>query len=175
MILRCTKKLLEVIRAGPVTDPAPDADDWYANLLWLNRRKCLLVTHAGTLFSVFEPDVRAARLRDTQRLVTGLIERELQREGLPPDTFGNLRGHDLVLAKTADRSVLGCMNDMAFLCEAALTDSGGLAHCDPGELNQALHRNINTPRGYCPPVELAAERVERRDGSTGDPHAAQPV
>lgn len=109
--------------------------------------------------------MRAARLRDTHRLVTGLIERELRREGLPPGTFGNLRGHDLVLAKTADRSVLGCMNDMAFLCEVAITDSGGLAHCDPGELNQALHRNINSPRGYRPPVELAAERFERNDGS----------
>jgi hypothetical protein len=165
VILRCTKKLLEVLRAGRVAEPAPDVGDWYASLLWFDRRKCLLVTRAGTLFSVFEPGVRAARLRDTHRLITGLIERELRREGLPPGTFGNLRGHDLVLAKTADRSVLGCMNDMAFLCEVAITGSGGLAHCDPGELNQALHRNINSPRGYRPPVELATEWVQRRDGS----------
>jgi hypothetical protein len=136
---------------------------WCANLLWFDRRKCLLLTHAGTLFSVFEPDVRAARLRDTHSLLTGLIERELRREGLPPGTFGNLRGQDLVLARTADRSVLGCMNDMAFLCEVAVTDSGGLAQCDPSELNRALHRNINRPCGYRAPVELAAERVQRRD------------
>jgi len=55
------------------------------------------------------------------------------------------------------------MNDMAFLCEVAITDSGGPTQSDPGELNQALHRNINRPRGYRPPVELAAERFERRD------------
>jgi len=59
---------------------------------------------------------------------TGLAERELRREGLPPATFGNLRSQELILAKTADRSVLGCMNDMAFLGEVAISDAGGLAH-----------------------------------------------
>jgi len=65
------------------------------------------------------------------------------------------------LAKTADRSVLGCMNDMAFVCAVAIGDAGGLAHVDLGELNQALHRNINSSRGCRPPVELAAQQFER--------------
>jgi hypothetical protein len=113
------------------------------------------------LFSVFEADVRAADLRATQGLVAGLVERELRREGLPPATFGSLRSQELTLAKTADRSVLGCMRDMAFLCEVAVGNVGGLARCDLGELNQALHRNINSSRSYRPPVELAAQWLER--------------
>ena len=78
MILRCTKKLVTVIGL-PVTDPAPvpDGEDWYANLLWFDRRKCLLLTHSATLFTIFEPEVTAAGLRVTDRLVTRLIEREL--------------------------------------------------------------------------------------------------
>jgi hypothetical protein len=40
--------------------------------------------------------------------------------------------------RVADRSVLGCVNDMAFLCEVATSDAGGLAHFDLGELNHAL-------------------------------------
>ncbi|MFN2615181.1 MAG: hypothetical protein ABR552_10255 [Actinomycetota bacterium] len=31
---------------------------WYANLLWFDRRKCLLLTLAPTLFSVSVADVR---------------------------------------------------------------------------------------------------------------------
>jgi Domain of unknown function (DUF6933) len=168
VILRCTKKLLAILGAGRAAEPGPtqDAEDWYANLLWSGRRKCLLLTHAATLFSVFEADARAVGLRATRRLVTGLVERELRREGLPPATFGNLRSQELILAKTADRSVLGCMNDMAFLCEVAISDAGGLAHIDLGELNHALHRNINSSRGYRPPVELAAQQLERGQ-STG--------
>ena len=50
VILRCTKKLLGVMRL-PLADPAPEPDpeDWYANLLWFDRRKCLLLTHSATL------------------------------------------------------------------------------------------------------------------------------
>ena len=84
MILRCTRKLLVVI-GSPVADPAParDPEDWYANLLWFDRRKCLLLTHVATLFTIFEADVTASSLRPTHQLVTGLIGRELRREDLP--------------------------------------------------------------------------------------------
>src|SRR5437762_11466792 len=117
VILRCTKKLLAVLGAGRVAEPGPvpDAGDWYASLLWFDRRKCLLLTHSATLFSIFEADVRASDLRATRHLVARLIERELRRENLPPTTF-NPGLEEVILAKTADRSVLGCMNDMAFLC-----------------------------------------------------------
>jgi hypothetical protein len=167
VVLRCTKKLLAVLGAGRAAEPgpAPDAGDWYANLLWFDRRKCLLLTHAATLFSIFEADVRAVDLRATRRLVTELVERELRREGLPTATFGDLGSQELILAKTADRSVLGCMNDMAFVCAVAIGDAGGLAHVDLGELNQALHRNINSSRGCRPPVELAAQQFERGPSS----------
>jgi hypothetical protein len=108
VILRCTRKLLRLLGTEPATGsgPVPAAEDWYGNLLWFDRRKCLLLTHAATLFSVFEADVRAADLRDTHRLVTGLIARELAREGLPPATFGPLDRQELIVAKTADRSIL---------------------------------------------------------------------
>jgi len=65
MIVRCTAKLRALLGrqaqlpGGPVSSPS----DFYANLLHIERRRCLLVTHAATLFSVFCPDVRAAQLR----------------------------------------------------------------------------------------------------------------
>jgi hypothetical protein len=66
VILRCTRKLLAII--GPAAIelvPAPGPEDWYANQLWFDRRKCLLLTHSATLFSIFEADVRASDLRAT--------------------------------------------------------------------------------------------------------------
>jgi hypothetical protein len=162
VILRCTKKLLTVIRPHQLIDCTPDGEDWYANLLWLSGRKCLLLTHVATLFTIFESDVRAPELRDPGRLVTGLISRELLREQLPADTFGSTDPASIIIAKTADRSVLGCMNDMAFMCEAVTTRSGGLAAIDVAHLNQTLRRNINSARGYQPPIELTAERLDLR-------------
>jgi hypothetical protein len=161
VILRCTRKLLAVLKTGtcPGPQPEPGAEDWCANLLWLDRRKCLLLTHSGTLFSIFEPDLRAAELRDTFNLVTRLIGRELGAENLPATTFGVLGSQELIVARTADRSVLGCMNDMALLCGYAVMDSGGLQNVDSVELNRSLHRNINSARGYQRPLDLAGRRA----------------
>ncbi len=101
-------------------------------------------------------------MRATRQLVTGLIGRELRREGLPAGTFGDLE-QEVLPAKTADRSVLGGMNDMAFRCEHAIAHAGGLAgglaRTDLAELNRSLRRNINSARSYCPPIELAARRL----------------
>ena len=49
--------------AVTLTELPPNDDDWYVNLLWLDRQKCLLLTHAGTLFSVLVAGVRKADLR----------------------------------------------------------------------------------------------------------------
>lgn len=57
------------------------------------------------------------------RLVTEPVDRELRRENLPPATFGHLCSQELILAKTADRSVLGGMNYTGFLCEVAISDA----------------------------------------------------
>jgi hypothetical protein len=147
VILRCTNKLLAVI-GSPLADPAPAPhdEDWYANLLWFDRRKCLLATHTGTLYTIFEADVTASGLRATRQLMTGLISPELRHEDLPSATFGVLGQQELLLAKPADRSILGCMNDMAFLCQHAIAGSGGLARTDLADLNRSLRRNINSAR-----------------------------
>ncbi len=159
MILRCTKKLLSVIGPVPVTEPKPDAEDWYANLLWFDRRKCLLLTHVGTLFTILEAYVSVSDLRSTGSLIAAIIKRELLSEGLPPDAFGSGL-EEVVYAKTADRSVLGCMNDMAYMCEVAIADSGSLRHTDLVALNRSLRRNINSARDYERPIDLTLGRLE---------------
>jgi len=159
VVLRCTKKLLDILRLPEVSALEPCDEDFYANLLVLDHRKCLLLTHAATLFSVFEPDVRVGQLRSTCELVSTLVERELREEQLPPETFGDMTREELVIAKTADRSVLGCMNDMAILAEVAVGQSGGLASLDNRALNRRLRRNINSARGHRRPIDLIRERL----------------
>jgi hypothetical protein len=161
VILRCTKKLLDVIRPEQLAMQEPDGNDWYGNLLVLGRRKCLLLTHADTLFTIFEPDVRAPELRSTHDLVAGLIERELLAEELPIHVLGDLEAEKLPIAKTADRSVLGCMNDMAYLCADAVARAGSPASADVSSLNRHLRRNINSARDYQRPIDLVLERIAR--------------
>jgi hypothetical protein len=51
------------------------------------------------------------------------------------------------------------MNDMAFLCETAITDCGGLRRTDLAAPNQSLRRNINSTRSYQRPIDLTIERL----------------
>jgi hypothetical protein len=59
-----------------------------------------------------------------------------------------------LISKTADRSVLGCMADMAFVCNEAVARAGGLASTDIGPLNHFLHRNFDSARDYQQPIDL---------------------
>jgi hypothetical protein len=63
---------------------------------------------------------------------------------------------ELIVAKTADRSTLGCVNSMAVMYEDVIDRSGGMQHADLADLNHALRRNTNGARGYQRPVDLTA-------------------
>jgi hypothetical protein len=149
-------------RAVTLTELPPADDDWYANLLWLDRQKCLLLTHAGTLFSVFRAGVRKADLRPIGAYVVKAVEAELRSESLPRDTFAQLNPDTVRLAKTASRSTLGFMNEMAVHLRYGVADAGGLSHCDISALNRGLRRTLHNRGGYAYPIELVAQRLAAR-------------
>jgi len=112
-MLRCTAKVLALLGVSELALGEACATDWYAHLVWIDRRKCLLVTHVGTLFSVFMPNVTAAGLRPIGPPVVSAIQAALQAEHLPVDTLGDLDPQQVAVAKTADRRILGTINDLA--------------------------------------------------------------
>jgi hypothetical protein len=85
VVLRCTVRLLDLLGKRDVTlvDDVPSDEDWYANLLWIDRRKCLLLTHSGTLFPLFAADVRKGDLRFLGPLVVDLVQTALGQEQFP--------------------------------------------------------------------------------------------
>lgn len=185
VLLRPTAKLLKALGkpwSGQLVEAPASSDDWYGNLLWIEGRKCILLTHAGTLFTIFVPEVPVADLRPPGRFMVNAICDALARADLPLTTFGSFNADDVQLAKTADRAVLGCMNDMAFTAEHVVLSYGGLATTNFGEIDRLLWNNINSTTGYTSPLaavrELAARAGGHADGSpTSDwqpPHRAMP-
>ena len=164
MVLRGTKKFLDLVgaRSEVLVNADPADDDWYANLLWLDRRKCLLLAHAGTLFPVFVADVHKADLMPLGPVVVRLINQQLASETLPEDSLGKLDSSSVQLARTASRSVLGYMNETATYCSYAIADYGGLERCDIAALNRELRRELHMsrrPPGYFVPIDEVIKRV----------------
>jgi len=54
--------MAKLLSAQTLDNPPADDGDWYINLVSLEWRKCLLITPAGPLFTVFAADVRKADL-----------------------------------------------------------------------------------------------------------------
>ena len=162
-MLRCTAKVLALLGVSEPAIGEACEQDWYAHLIRIDRRKCLLVTHAGTLFSVFMPNVTVAGLRPIGPPVVSAIQAALHAEHLSVDTLGELDPQHVAVAKTADRRILGTINDLAFTTEHLIATTGGLARCDIDAVHHRLHRTINSITGYLPPIDLVtAIRPDQR-------------
>ncbi len=84
----------------------------------------------------------------------------LRAERLPADTFAQLGPDHVRIAKTASRSTLGYMKEMAFELEWNIANDGGLDRIDLDELNHALRRQLRSHgRDYTRPIELVNEHL----------------
>lgn len=91
MIIRCTNTVLKLIDTPPeeLVSAEPSNDDWYANLFFVNRRRCLLLAHAGTLFPVLAADVRKGDLLSTGRVAIGLIRQSSAERSCPETAWAS--------------------------------------------------------------------------------------
>ena len=159
-VVRCTAKARAPFSDIRLVEADPGDDDWYLNLLWFDRRKCLLLAHVGTLFPIFVPDVRKADITPLESWLAKLVRRELLAEGLPLGALGEL-APPILLAKTASRQMLGFMNEMARFAEYSIADAGGLARCDIDELNREQRRMLHNRDGrYATPLALVHQRQQ---------------
>jgi hypothetical protein len=163
VVVRCTGKLLNLLgrRSIALVDAPTTSDDWYANRLWVDRRKCLLIVHADTLFALFVADIRVSDLRPFEHRIVDLLARALLEEGLPIDALGRLDPSEVWLAQTASRHVLGVMNQMALEISWHVDQAGGLPNSQIDELNSHLRRSLHTKDGdYQVRLELVHNRIE---------------
>lgn len=63
-----------------------------------------------------------------------------------------------VVARTASRSILGFMNDMASMSARVAAQSGGIAHLGVNELNAFLRRTPYNRDGHVRPIDAARQR-----------------
>lgn len=121
-VLRCTQKLLDRLNATPVPEAAPSdtvLGDWYANLIRVGRIQVVLAVSERSLLPVVVP------ARDGRTLVQRLgeaLEPMLIAVGIPADDAVAERGamQHWAAGKTANRRVLGSLNDLAFQLQVGL-------------------------------------------------------
>ncbi len=146
-VVRCTGKLLKELRIKPIefeTSGETSIRDWHANLLTLDRRKCILVTHTLSLYSFFIFGVTRKDFDNFKVVFNEHLRNQMVSEGVTKSALYDVDAPDvdLVMTKTNSRSVLGSMNEYSYSLEFAVWDWEGAD--DPDEVKMADYIN-NTP------------------------------
>jgi len=143
-ILRCTKKLLTELKtkSSEGTISSDEIGCWHANLLRVDRRKCILFTHDATLFSFFVPGLKKPHFQNIREVFGQNLFKNLLRENFPQNQIEIVldEHREIIIAKTNNRSVLGSMTDLAFQLKYQIAAMGGLVNVDLAELNHELNR-----------------------------------
>lgn len=162
-MLRCTQRLLKVSRVEAVADPPVPTvvlGEWYANTISLPFRGRSLVAfvHSGTLLSVVAP---GRVLGTTVPVFQQRLPDLLRRLGLPQPWIEDHAAAltDVCFARTASRSVLGSMNDIAQQIWAEAEWTRSFERLDLDGLEERLAGVIFGALGYGSPAAVLAELV----------------
>ena len=154
LLIHCTQKLLAELPANLV-DPAASGDCWHANLLRIERRKCVLFTHDTTLYSVFVPGLKKPEFAQLDQIFGQRLFKALLWEAFPQDQIERMLDacRTIRFTRSNNRSVLGSMNDIRFQIEVHVAHAGGLANVELADLHQRLNRTPFSAIAYRYPVE----------------------
>lgn len=157
-IIRCTQKLLKEINPEIVDfdDKESIIGDWHANLVNIQRRKCVIVTNGKTLFTMFIPFLREFEFQHFDKIFRDNLFNTFLSEGFKQKQIETaLDEHEeIVFGKTNNRSVLGSMLDQKYVLNTYLSMYGGLDNISIIELNKYLNRNILSAIKMNNPVEM---------------------
>ena len=110
--------------------------------------------------AVYQPaDIRATDLRPLGPWLRAAITSALADEQLPRTTLGDLGVGEPLIAKTANRQLLGFMNETTFRAEVEISHAGGLSATDIAAMNHTLRRDLHNYNGrYATPLEQVTGR-----------------
>ena len=166
-LIRCTKKLQKEMGLKPsdlcIEEPRFSyLGSWHANLIHIDRRKCLLFANDRTLFNFIVPDVPRAAIRELDRLFMSYLSCILADEGLAEaDRERILSEYDeIAIANTNSKSVLGSMNDLAFHYKYSILESGGVHSPAVPEIIRRLNRMPMSAIKEVFPIDALKARIQ---------------
>jgi hypothetical protein len=164
-LLYCTQKLLKELGKPPLQNPDNEPNkeslgNWYANLLRIDKRKCILFTNEKTLYSFLIPKVKKENLKNIIDEFLFNLNMNLQAEGFPLEVIHRVMQEypDIGFAKTASRHVLGSMNELAFQYENLIVNfTEGIENIRILGVNKDINRTIMRGIKYLHPIEMLQE------------------
>ena len=162
LVLRCTQKLLARLKQAenlPVVESTTRLGDWYGNILQLGRRQHLLFISERSRLPVVLP------IGDTKRLGAVFSDAVCERlaiVGVTAVDIADERGRmsEIAFGRTRNRSLLGTLNDFAFMAQAG--NARRTEPESPEELMRFLSQTPILPLDGASPIALTQAVFEPR-------------
>lgn len=159
VVLRFTQALLKEMKAAPIENElTASLFSWHANMVWVNRRKHILLINDLSRLSVIFNGVRSAQLNSlTDKFRTELRD-YLVSEGIEPKLIESYMkdSQQINIARTNNRSVLGTMKEVTFFNDHAQGE-----HASKEEHMKWLNRIIHKPIDYEKPIDVFIKAIEK--------------
>jgi len=161
VVLRCTRKLLARLKPTEISADIVSSTrlgDWYGNILQIGRRQHLLFISERSRLPVVIP------IRETKHLEAVFLEAVcdvLAAVGIGAKHIVEERSRmsDIAFGRTNNRSLLGTLNDFAFMAQ-----QGNVNRAEPEtpeELMRFLAQTPILPLNGASPIELTRAAFER--------------
>lgn len=128
---------------------------WHANLIHIDRRKCVLFVNDKTLFNFIAPDISRGQIRSLANLFIEFLECVLSEENISDSAIMKIMTEyeRVGYAKTNSKRVLGSMNDLAFHYKYYIQTEGGVHSSSVPSIIRKLNRMPMGAIEYRYPVE----------------------
>lgn len=128
---------------------------WHANLIYIDRHKCVLFVNDATLFNFIVPGVARAQIRELGELFRNWLQTVVAEEGVSQANQERLqREHeDVEYGRSTSKSVLGSMNDLTFHYRYGITRAGGIHSAQVPAIIKQLNRTPMSAIEYVYPIE----------------------
>ena len=162
LVLRCTKKLLARLKQADnltAVESTTQLGDWYGNILQLGHRQHLLFISERSRLPVVLP------IREMKQLGTLFREAVCERLAIVGVAAADIadermRMSELGFGRTRNRSLLGTLNDFAFMAQSG--DARRTEPESPEELLRFLSQTPILPLDGASPIELTRAAFGRQ-------------
>jgi hypothetical protein len=167
LILKCTQKAakeLGLIRGNLLQIPPEEnvtlLGDWFVNPLRFGYTKTLLFANAITLYSILA-EYKKTDLVDIGQFFRTNLKLNLRLEEVERERISKVLAEyqEVTLAKTDSRSVLGSMNDLAWMYKHRIVDRGGTKETDLDQVVRDINRTPQLKRDGKYSIDLLKERL----------------
>lgn len=167
-LIRCTAKLqkemgLKKADLSLADDQPGLLGQWHANIIFIDRKKCVLFVNDKTLTNFLAPDLPRAEIRNLDRIFYGLLGSVLSAEGYSEKEVEFICSEykEIEYAATNSRKVLGHITDLSFLYEVNINSAGGVHSPEIPEIIKRMnHVPMNASKNCTWPDEELRKLVD---------------